>query len=142
MAQGKVDPTTISTIWHFMQRVCREMRETMERTATSVQATTLHDLAYGIWDAQAQAIAIPEGFPCRFISSSFPIRAVIKKFGGKISRAMSSSPIILFWPVQFICPTGSSSDQYFIRMISLSSPVWARMCRTTGVLSPAFISWL
>jgi N-methylhydantoinase B len=84
MARRKVDPTTISTIWHFMQRVCREMRETMERTATSIQATTLHDLAYGIWDAQAQAIAIPEGFPCRLISSSFPIRAVLKKFGGKI----------------------------------------------------------
>ena len=85
MVQRKVDPTTISTIWHFMQRVCREMRETMERTATSIQATTLHDLAYGIWDAQARAIAIPEGFPCRLISSSFPIRAVLKKFGSKIS---------------------------------------------------------
>ena len=84
MAQRKVDPTTISTIWHFMQRVCREMRETMERTATTVQATSLHDLAYGIWDAQAQAIAIPEGFPCRLISSSFPIRAVLKKFSGRI----------------------------------------------------------
>ena len=84
MAKGKMDPTTISTIWHFMQRVCREMRETMERTATSVQAVTLHDLAYGIWDAQAQAIAIPEGFPCRLISSSFPIRAVLKKFEGRI----------------------------------------------------------
>jgi N-methylhydantoinase B len=84
MAQGKVDPTTLSTIWHFMQRVCREMGETMERTAVSVQATTLHDLAYGIWDAEAHAIAIPEGLPCRLISSSFPIRAVLKKFGGRI----------------------------------------------------------
>jgi len=84
MPQVKVDPTTISTIWHFMQRVCKEMRYTMERTATTVQATSLHDLAYGIWDAQAQAIAIPEGFPCRLISSSFPIRAVLKKYRGKI----------------------------------------------------------
>jgi len=60
------------------------MRYTMERTATTVQAVSLHDLAYGIWDAQAQAVAIPEGFPCRLISSSFPIRAVLKKFEGKI----------------------------------------------------------
>ncbi len=81
----KIDPITVATTWHFLQRVCREMRDTTERTATNVLATSLHDLAYGIWDAEGQAIAIPEGFPCRLISSSFPIRAVIKRFGGEIS---------------------------------------------------------
>jgi N-methylhydantoinase B len=81
---AKVDSITIATIWHYLQRVCKEMRETMERTATNVLATTLHDLAYGIWDAQGRAIAIPEGFPCRLISSAFPIRAVLKKFQGQI----------------------------------------------------------
>ncbi|MFC1846021.1 hydantoinase B/oxoprolinase family protein [Chloroflexota bacterium] len=80
----QVDPITVATIWHFLQRVCIEMRETMERTATNVLATTLHDLAYGIWDAKAQAVAIPEGFPCRLISSSYPIRAVLKIFEGQI----------------------------------------------------------
>jgi N-methylhydantoinase B len=80
-----VDPLTVATIWHFIQRVCKEMRETMERTATNVLATTLHDLAYGIWDAKAQAIAIPEGFPCRLISSAFPIRAVLTIFKGNIN---------------------------------------------------------
>lgn len=80
----KVDPITVATIWHFLQRVCVEMRETMERTATNVLATTLHDLAYGIWDAKAQAIAIPEGFPCRLISSTYPIRAVLKRFEDQI----------------------------------------------------------
>lgn len=86
MARGKVkvDPITVATTWHFLQRVCREMRDTVERTATNVLITTLHDMAYGIWDAQGQAIAIPEGFPCRLISSSFPIRAVIKQFHGQI----------------------------------------------------------
>jgi N-methylhydantoinase B len=81
----QVDPITIATIWHFIQRVCKEMRETMERTATNVLATTLHDLAYGIWDAKARAIAIPEGFPCRLISSAFPIRAVLSIFKGNIN---------------------------------------------------------
>jgi N-methylhydantoinase B len=76
----KVDPITVATAWHYLQRVCREMRDTVERTATNVLITTLHDMAYGIWDAQGRAIAIPEGFPCRLISSSFPIRAVIKNF--------------------------------------------------------------
>ncbi len=82
---AQIDPITMATIWHFLQRVCKEMRETMERTATNVLATTLHDLAYGIWDARARAIAIPEGFPCRLISSAFPIRAVLKKFEGNIN---------------------------------------------------------
>ena len=46
----KVDPITLATTWHFIQRVCREMRETAERTATNVLVVTLHDMAYGIWD--------------------------------------------------------------------------------------------
>ena len=72
-AEKQVDPITIATSWHYLQRVCREMRDTVERTATNVLTTTLHDMAYGIWDAKGRAIAIPEGFPCRLISSSFPI---------------------------------------------------------------------
>jgi N-methylhydantoinase B len=79
-----VDSLTISTIWHYLQRVCVDMRETMERTATNVLATSLHDLAYGIWDADARIIAIPEGFPCRLISSTYPIKAIIKNFKGNI----------------------------------------------------------
>ena len=81
---AKTDPITVATIWHFMQRVCVEMRQTIERTATTAFATSLHDLAYGIWDAEGRAIAIPEGFPCRLVSSSFPIRAVLKRFTDQI----------------------------------------------------------
>ena len=84
MNTSQTDPITVATIWHYMQRVCRDMRYTMERTASNVLATSLHDLAYGIWDADARVIAIPEGFPCRLISSTFPIRAVLKKFGEHI----------------------------------------------------------
>lgn len=84
MSMAKIDPISVATIWHYMQRVCREMRETTERTASNVLATTLHDLAYGIWDADTRVIAIPEGFPCRLISSTFPIRSVQKKFGDDI----------------------------------------------------------
>ena len=80
----QADPITVATTWHFIQRVCREMRETCERTATNVLIVTLHDMAYGIWDADGRAIAIPEGFPPRLISSTFPIRATKKKFEGRI----------------------------------------------------------
>jgi N-methylhydantoinase B len=80
----KVDPITLATTWHYMQRVCREMREVTERTASNSLIVTLHDLAYGIWDAKARVIAIPEGFPCRLISSTFPIRAVARQFENQI----------------------------------------------------------
>jgi N-methylhydantoinase B len=80
----QVDPLTIATIWHYLQRVCIDMRYTMERTATNSLATSLHDLAYGIWDAEARVIAIPEGFPCRLISSTFPIKAVKRDFREEI----------------------------------------------------------
>ncbi len=60
------------------------MRYAAERTATNVLVVTLHDLAYGIWDAEGQAIAIPEGFPPRLISSTYPIRRVKEKFGDRI----------------------------------------------------------
>ena len=80
----KVDPITIATIWHYIQRVCREMRDTAERTATNVLVVTLHDMAYGIWDADGRVIAIPEGFPPRLISSTFPIRRIKEKFVGRI----------------------------------------------------------
>ena len=79
----KVDPITLSTTWHYIQRVCREMRETAELTATNVLVVTLHDMAYGIWDAEGRAIAIPEGFPPRLISSAFPIKTALKKFRGR-----------------------------------------------------------
>jgi N-methylhydantoinase B len=81
---AKVDPITVATTWHFIQRVCREMRETVERTATNVLVVTLHDLAYGIWDKDGRVIAIPEGFPPRLISSTFPVRRVVEKFKNKI----------------------------------------------------------
>jgi N-methylhydantoinase B len=80
----QLDSLTIATIWHYLQRVCVDMRETMERTATNVLATSLHDLAYGIWDADVRVIAIPEGFPPRLISSTYPIKAVKRIFGDKI----------------------------------------------------------
>ncbi len=80
----KVDPITVATTWHFIQRVCREMRDTAERTATNVLVVTLHDMAYGIWDANARIVAIPEGFPPRLIASTFSIRRIKEKFEGRI----------------------------------------------------------
>lgn len=79
-----VDPVTVSTTWHFLQRVCREMRQTAERTASNVLIATLHDLAYGLWDRQGRPVAIPEGFPSRLISSGKIVARLLEKFGDSL----------------------------------------------------------
>jgi len=93
---ANVDPITIATTWHYIQRVCREMRETAERTATNVLVVTQHDMAYGIWDADGRVIAIPEGFPPRLISGTFPIKKVKEKFAKTLKPGdvyLTNSPL-------------------------------------------------
>ena len=51
MNPRKIDPVTISTIWHTLQRVCHEMRDVIERTAQSYLIAQMHDISVGIWDA-------------------------------------------------------------------------------------------
>jgi N-methylhydantoinase B len=67
----------------FIREGVREMRRP-PNTATNVPGCNAPRYAYGIWDAEGRAIAIPEGFPPRLISSAFPIRNVKKKFEGRI----------------------------------------------------------
>ena len=136
----QTDPITVATTWHFLQRVCRDMRETMERTATNVLTTSLHDLGYGIWDAEGRAIAIPEGFPCRLISSTFTIKAVLTRFGEQIypgDEFLTNHP--------FLAGAAHLPDWVFIRRYSIRmswcfSVVWVPMSRTTGGLRLAPIS--
>jgi N-methylhydantoinase B len=80
----QLDLVTLATTWHFIQRVCREMRETAERTSTNVLVVTLHDIAYGVFDADARPIAIPEGFPNRLISCAFTVKRLKEKFAGRM----------------------------------------------------------
>ena len=124
----QVDPLTIATIWHYLQRVCVDMRETMERTATNVLATSLHDLAYGIWDADAKVIAIPEGFPCRLISSTYPIKAVKRIFGDEIypgDEFLTNHP--------FLAGAAHLPDWVFIRPIFYKGELVFFSCMGTHV---------
>ena len=43
MNNPTVDPTTIATVWHSMQSICREMRDVMSRTAQKFLIAQLHD---------------------------------------------------------------------------------------------------
>lgn len=79
-----LDSVTITTVWSYFWRVCREMRETVERTATNVLIVTLHDLAYTIYDADGNALAVPEGIPHRLLSPKLGVKHIREKFGDDI----------------------------------------------------------
>ena len=68
-----VDPITLSTVWHGMQSIAREMRYVVDRTAQNYLLAQLHDMAAGIWDAQARTIAVPEGPTSMFLSQHFAV---------------------------------------------------------------------
>ncbi len=62
-----IDPLTLSTTWHSLQRICREMRHVIERTAQSFLISQLKDISVGIWDGEGNTIAIPVGLPIQFV---------------------------------------------------------------------------
>ena len=85
MSEKKLDSITITTVWSYFWRVCREMRDTVERTATNVLIVTLHDLAYSIYDADGNVLAVPEGVPHRLLTSRLAIEHIKEKFAGNIN---------------------------------------------------------
>ena len=80
----EVDPITLSTVWNYLNRVCREMREFMFRTSPNFLTAKLHDVSVGIWDTEGRAIAIPEGLPGQFIAGGFGIKLILDKYKGRI----------------------------------------------------------
>src|SRR3974390_3799580 len=82
--QIKVDPTTVATVWHSMQTICREMRHVMDRTAQNYLISQLHDVSVGIWGADGATIAVPEGLPTQFLGTGFAVKSLVEKFRGDI----------------------------------------------------------
>jgi N-methylhydantoinase B len=75
------DPTTISTVWHGFQTVCREMRHMMGRTAQSFLMAQLMDLSVGVWRADGATVAMPEGLLDQFLGTRFAIEDIRARFG-------------------------------------------------------------
>src|SRR3990170_2907457 len=82
--RAKADPTTVATVWHSMQTICREMRHVMDRTAQNYLISQLHDVSVGILGAKGETIAVPEGLPTQFLGSGFAVKSLVEKFGGDI----------------------------------------------------------
>ena len=81
----KLDATTVATIWHSMQTICREMRHLVDRTAQNYLMGQLHDLSVGIWGADGSTIAVPVGLPVQFLGSTYPVQDLVKNFAGNIN---------------------------------------------------------
>ncbi len=77
----KMDPITLSTVWHSFQTTCREMRHLMERTAQSYLMAQLKDVSVGIWLADGQTVAMPEGLLNQFLGTGFAIKDLHERFG-------------------------------------------------------------
>ena len=71
--QVNIDPTTVATVWHSMQTICKEMRHLVKRTAQNYLIGQLQDLSVGIWGADGSTIAVPVGLPISF--SARPLRS-------------------------------------------------------------------
>ena len=80
-----MDPTTVATVWHTMQTVCKEMRHIIERTAQNYLIGQLHDVSVGIWRADGATVAVPVGLPSQFLGSRFAIRSILEKFRGDLA---------------------------------------------------------
>ena len=84
MTSLKIDPVTLSTVWHTFQRVCYEMRDVLERTAQSYLIGRLHDNSVGIWDGRGRTVAIPVGLASQFVGGKFTVQYILEKFKGNI----------------------------------------------------------
>lgn len=84
MSERRIDPVTLSTVWHAFQSTAREMRHVVDRTAQSYLLAQMHDMAAGIWDAKSRTIAVPEGPTSMFLSQKFAVATVLEKFEGDL----------------------------------------------------------
>ena len=82
--QTNIDPTTVATVWHSMQTICKEMRHLVKRTAQNYLIGQLQDLSVGIWAADGSAVAIPVGLPNQFLGTSFAVQELVKMFENDI----------------------------------------------------------
>ena len=75
-----IDPLTLSTDWHSLQRICREMRRVIENTSQSYLISQLKDISVGIWDGEGSTIAIPLGLPIQFVGAKFSVRYILDEY--------------------------------------------------------------
>ena len=85
MTTGRVDPLTLSTVWHSFQNICKEMRHVLDRTCQNYLIAQLHDLSVGIWDAKGRTVSIPIGLSVQYMGGKLSVEYVLEKFKGNLN---------------------------------------------------------
>jgi N-methylhydantoinase B len=85
MSFRRVDPMTLSTVWHSLQSICKEMRHVIDRTAQNYLIAQLHDVSIGIWDGQGRTVAIPIGLSVQYLGGKLSVEYVLNKFKGNLN---------------------------------------------------------
>src|SRR3989304_142646 len=83
-ARMEIDPLTLSTVWHSLQRICREMRRVIERTSQSYLIPQLKDSSVGSWDGEGHTVAIPVGLATQFVGGKFSVRYILNEYRNNV----------------------------------------------------------
>ncbi len=84
VGERRVDPITVSTIWHSLQRTAREMRHLLHRTGQSFLIAQSKDISTGIWDGRGDTVAVPAGMPPHFMGGKHSVLFILDQFGDDI----------------------------------------------------------
>src|SRR3569833_362232 len=79
-----LDPVTKSVIWNKFLSISREMSTIIERSSQNFVTAELHDFCVGLFDTAGRSIAHYVGLPGQIGAGSLQVKALIKKFVGKI----------------------------------------------------------
>ena len=85
MTLTRVDPLTLSTVWHSFQNICKEMRHLLDRTCQNYLIAQLHDVSVGIWDGTGRTVAIPIGLSVQYLGGKMSVEYVLDKFKGNLN---------------------------------------------------------
>ena len=85
MTSARVDPLTLSTVWHSFQNICKEMRHLLDRTCQNYLIAQLHDVSVGIWDGTGRTVAIPIGLSVQYLGGKMSVQYVLEKFKGNLN---------------------------------------------------------
>jgi N-methylhydantoinase B len=82
---GKIDPMTLSTVWHSFQSICKEMRHVIDRTSQNYLIAQLHDVSVGVWDGTGRTVSVPIGLSVQYLGGKLSVEYVINKFKGNLN---------------------------------------------------------
>lgn len=84
MTPIKVDPITMSVVFHRLGTINKEMGITMMRTSRSPIFAEVHDFSCAICDWVPRIVAQVDGVPSHTASSMMAARAIVNKFRGQM----------------------------------------------------------